>query len=63
MSNILKYKNFVGSIEFSEKDQLFYGTVQGMQSLISYEGANIHDLTDDFHYAIDDFLATSKQIV
>ena len=35
MNNIMEYKGYVGSVEFSEEDGLFYGKVQGIRSLIS----------------------------
>ena len=38
MNNILQYKGFVGSIEYSDEDSIFYGKVLGVRSLISYEG-------------------------
>ncbi len=57
MNNIIEYKGYVGSIEFSEKDCVFYGKVQGIRSLISYEGTNAQELISDFHKAIDDYLA------
>ena len=57
MSNIIEYKGYVGSIEFSENDGLFYGKVQGIRSLISYEGENAKELIRDFHMAVDDYLA------
>ena len=25
MSSVMKYKDYIGSVEFSEEDQLFYG--------------------------------------
>lgn len=56
MSNIIEYKGYVGSIEFSENDGVFYGKVQGIRSLISYEGENAKELILDFHTAIDDYL-------
>ncbi len=57
MNNIIEYKGYVGSIEFSEKDCIFYGKVQGIRSLISYEGSNAQELLLDFHNAVDDYLA------
>ena len=57
MSNIMQYKGYVGSVEFSENDSLFYGKVQGIRSLISYEGTNAIELVTDFHNAVDDYLA------
>ena len=56
MNNTLEYKGYVGSVEFSETDKIFYGKVQGIRSLISYEGSNAEELLSDFHNAIDDYL-------
>ncbi|MCQ2496269.1 MAG: type II toxin-antitoxin system HicB family antitoxin [Lachnospiraceae bacterium] len=60
MSNVLEYKGYIGSIEFSEEDEVFYGKVQGIRSLISYEGENARALIEDFHNAVDDYLALCK---
>lgn len=57
MSNTMEYKGYVGSVEFSAEDALFFGKVMGIRSLISYEGENAHDLIQDFHGAVDDYLA------
>lgn len=57
MNNTLEYKGYVGTIEFSEPDNLFYGKVMGIRSLISYEGTTAQELVRDFHEAIDDYLA------
>ncbi len=56
MKNILKYRGYVGSVEFSEEDGVFFGKVQGIRSLISYEGTNATELVNDFHEAVDDYL-------
>ncbi len=57
MNNTIEYKGYVGSIEFSEPDGVFFGKVQGVRSLISYEGTNAAELVADFHGAVDDYLA------
>ena len=57
MKNTMKYKGFTGSVEFSESDQIFFGSVQSICSLISYEGTGISELIEDFHGAVDDYLA------
>lgn len=61
MNNIMEYKGYIGSVEFSEKDGVFYGKVQGIRSLISYEGTNASELVDDFHGAVDDYLALCSE--
>ena len=58
MNNTIQYKGYVGSVEFSEEDGIFYGKVMGVQSLISYEGENEEELLNDFHAAVDDYLKT-----
>ena len=54
--NTMEYKGYVGSVEFSEPDYLFFGKVQGIRSLISYEGKNEKELVEDFRGAVDDYL-------
>ena len=61
MSNVLEYKGYIGSIEFSENDAIFYGKVQGIRSLISYEGKTATELISDFHNSIDDYLELCEQ--
>ena len=56
MNNIIQHKGYVGSVEFSEADGIFYGKVMGIHSLISYEGESVKELLDDFHGAVDDYL-------
>lgn len=53
MTDIIKYKGYTGSVEFSSDDNLYYGKVQGIKSLISYEGKTIDLLIEDFQKAIN----------
>lgn len=61
MNNTMEYKGYVGSVEFSEEDGLFYGKVMGIRALISYEGSNAAELVNDFHGAVDDYLALCEE--
>lgn len=56
----IEYKGYVGSVEFSEPDSLFYGKVMGLRSLISYEGGTAQELISDFHEAVEDYLALCR---
>lgn len=58
----LEYKGYTGNIEFSEEDNLFFGKVRGIRSLISYEGKAIDELIEDFQGAVDDYLNLCKEI-
>jgi len=53
----LKYKGYIGTIQFSEGDNCFYGKVLGMKNAcITYEGENASELLEDFKGAIDMYL-------
>ena len=56
MKNTLEYKGYVGSIEFSVEDGVFFGSVMGIRALISYEGSSATELLADFHESIDTYL-------
>lgn len=57
MNNTMEYKGYVGSVEFSEADCVFFGKVMGIRALLSYEGSTAAELVSDFHGAVDDYLA------
>ena len=56
MSNTMEYKDYIGSVEFSESDGVFFGKVMGIRALISYEGTTAKELVEDFHGAVEDYL-------
>ena len=61
MKNTMEYSGYIGSVEFSESDGVFFGKVMGIRSLISYEGTNAKELVDDFHGAIDEYLELCRE--
>lgn len=61
MNNQMEYKKYVGTVEFSESDGTFYGKVLGIRALISYEGTTADELVNDFHNAVDEYLALCKE--
>lgn len=61
MNNTLQYKGYVGTVEFSQEDKLFYGKVSGIKALLSYEGATADELLTDFKGVIDDYLMMCEE--
>ncbi len=55
--NTLKYKGFIGSVAFSEADNVFFGKVEGINGLVNFEGDSVEELTNAFHEAVDDYLS------
>jgi predicted HicB family RNase H-like nuclease len=56
MNNLLEYKGYCGTVEFSATDKILYGKVLGINGLLSYEGDSVQTLKEDFEAAIDDYL-------
>lgn len=53
----LRYKGYTGSVEYSEIDNCFYGTVLGLKNAgIIYEGTSVESLKKDFEESIDFYL-------
>lgn len=61
MSNLLSYKNYNGTVEYSKEDDCLFGKVIGIKSLLSYEGESIKELKADFHKVIDEYLADCRE--
>lgn len=59
--NTLKYKGYLGSVGFSEKDQVFYGKIEGIDGLVNFEGDSVKGLTDAFHDAVDDYIVYCEE--
>lgn len=58
--NTMTYKNYLGSVAYSEKDNVFFGKIEGISGLINFEGESVKELTEAFHEAVDDYLAYCK---
>lgn len=61
MSNLLSYKNYNGTVEYSKEDKCLFGKVVGIKSLLSYEGNSIQELEEDFMHVIDEYLEDCKE--
>ena len=59
--NTLTYKGYIGSVNFSEKDNVFFGKIEGINGLVNFEGESVKELTPAFHEAVDDYLAYCEE--
>ena len=62
MSNVLKYKGFIGSIDISIEDKCLYGKLLYVNDLITYEATTIPDLEKEFKRAVNEYLKTCKEL-
>jgi predicted HicB family RNase H-like nuclease len=53
-NNLLSYKGFYGSVNFSAADEVFYGKVEGVHDLVK-------ELKQDFQKAVEDYILFCKK--
>lgn len=56
MNNIMRYKNFMGSIRYSPGDNCFHGRIEGIDDLVTFEGRSVDELKKSFKDAAEDYL-------
>lgn len=56
MKNMMQYKGYYGSIEFDSAEPIFFGKVEFIKALISYEAHDAKGILAAFQEAIDDYL-------
>lgn len=56
MTSVLEYRDYIGSVEFNDEDEVFHGRLEFIRDLVTYEGADARGLKQAFHEAVDDYL-------
>lgn len=53
MKDKMKYKGFIGSVHYASEDRVFYGKVEGINDLITFEGSTVDELEEGFKYMVN----------
>jgi len=61
-NNMLKYKNFYGSVEYTADDDCFFGKIIGTTDLVTFEGDCVDSLKTAFAEAVEDYLALCREV-
>jgi len=62
MSEIFRYKGFMGSIETSTEDMCLHGKLLFINDTVTYEAKNLKQLQKEFEDAVDDYVETCKKL-
>jgi len=55
MKDMMEYKGYYGSVHYSDDDKVFYGKVEYIRSLVTYEGIDVPSLRKAFEEAVESF--------
>lgn len=61
MKNYFEYKNYIGKVEMSAEDGIFFGKIHGINDLVTFEGENFTELKKAFMEAVDDYLELCRE--
>jgi predicted HicB family RNase H-like nuclease len=56
MKDILIYKEYIGSVHFNADDEVFFGKIEGIDDLISFEGSSVKELKKAFEDSVKDYI-------
>jgi predicted HicB family RNase H-like nuclease len=62
MTEILKYKNYFATVHYSSEENLYFGKIEDINDLVTFEGDSLAGLKKFFIEAVDDYLETCKEM-
>lgn len=58
---MMEYKGYLGCVEFDDEDGVFSGEVIGTRDVISFQGATVAELKEEFQNSVDDYIAFCRE--
>ena len=62
MTDKLIFKDFIGTVHFSTKDSVFYGKIEGINDLVTFEGETVDELKMAFEDSVKDYIELCKEV-
>ena len=53
MKDTMYYKGYIGSVHYSDDDQVFFGKLEYIKSLVNFEGTDVKSLKQSFEEAVE----------
>ncbi|MFI4955266.1 MAG: type II toxin-antitoxin system HicB family antitoxin, partial [Gammaproteobacteria bacterium] len=60
MKDMMKYKDYYGSVHFDDNELILFGKLEFIRALITYEATDTKQLRKAFEEAVDDYLETCQ---
>jgi len=61
MKDVLTYKDYIGSVHYCAEDEVFYGKLEGIEDVVSFEGKSVDVLKESFEEAVEDYIDLCKR--
>ena len=60
--DIIESNGFIGSVHYSDEDQVFYGKIEGVNDLVTFEGTSVKELKEAFKEAVEDYIELCEEL-
>ena len=57
----LHYKGYTTQIKYVVEDDVFYGKIDNVKDLVTFEATYKEDIEKEFHSAVDDYIEFRKE--
>jgi len=61
MKDVLIYKDYIGSVHFNADDEVFFGKIEGIEDLVTFEGNSVVEVKKAFEEAVDDYVGICEE--
>jgi len=58
---MLKYKDYLGEIEYDSEGKIFTGEVKGLRAVLTFQGRTAEEIEESFRNTIDLYLAMCRE--
>ena len=62
VNNTFSYKDYFANIEYIAEDKILFGKIEGISDLVTFESSDANKIEEEFHKAVDDYLAFCKEV-
>ena len=58
---MMKYKGYMGHVEYDDEAKIFHGEVIGLKDTITFQGKSVEELRKAFQDSVNDYLAWCEE--
>jgi predicted HicB family RNase H-like nuclease len=58
---MMRYKGYIGKIEFDPDARILHGEVLGIRDIVTFQGSSVQEIEKAFHESVDDYLSFCKE--
>jgi predicted HicB family RNase H-like nuclease len=62
LKHVLKHKGFTGVYSYLEDEKIFFGKLNNITDLVTFEAYNIRDIENAFIEAVEDYIELCEEV-